>query len=224
MNNKELAQEKAIIMNKIIRGVKGCNEKIVTVKYYSEDGRDLGTQHITLEDKLKLDKEYKLPRKVVQPFNYMSKNEELLEQYTKNLTTTEIGYITKLSWKVDLYGRIKYGKNRNQYCRTYEDLAKVLEVSYNTLRQNLLPKLKENDILRVVIIDKNIYKTMYISFNPILLVGGGYWDRWEVIIWYDVLLKHKLITMKEAKEITGLTEKEITEEKDRLTSLYKHKK
>lgn len=223
MNNKELKKEKAIIINKIIRGAKECKDKVVTVKYYSEDGECLGTQHISLEDKLTLDKEYKLPRKVVMPFNLTSKNPKLLDEYTKDLTTTEIGYITKLSWRVDLYGRIKYGDNINQYCRTYEDLAKVLEVSYNTLRQNLLPKLKSNNILRTVVIDKNTYKTMYVSFNPILLTGGGYWDRWEVIIWYDELMKHNLLTLKEVKKITGLSQFEILEEQEKLNSLYKKK-
>ena len=69
--------------------------------------------------------------------------------------------------------------------------------------------------------DKNIYRTSYISFNPILVVGGGYWDRWEVIIWYDELMKYNLLSMKKIKKITGLTEKQILEEKERLISLLK---
>lgn len=96
-------------------------------------------------------------------------------------------------------------------------MAKALEVSYNTIKQNLIPKLKDNDIIRTVTVSKSAYKTTYISFNPILIVSGGYWDSWEVIIWFDELMKHELLTLEEVKSITGLTEDEILNEREKYT-------
>lgn len=221
MTNKEIKQDKAIVINKIIRGVKDCEHKLVIAKLYSEDGKELGTQTITMKDKLKLDKELNLIRKPKTPYNLFTRNKDIARQYLINLTPTEKGYLLDLMYNIDALGRVKYGDNVSQYCRNYSDLAKVLNIAYDTLRRNLIPKLKANNIIRIVTVDKNIYRTSYISFNPILVVGGGYWDRWEVIIWYDELMKYNLLSMKKIKKITGLTEKQILEEKERLTSILK---
>ena len=51
----------------------------------------------------------------------------------------------------------------------------------------------------------------------VLIVSGGYWDRWEVIIWFDELMKHELLTLEEVKSITGLTEDEILNEREKYT-------
>ena len=221
MTNKEIKQDKAIVINKIIRDVKDCEHKLVIAKLYSEDGKELGTQTITMKDKLKLDKELNLIRKPKTPYNLFTRNKDIAKQYLINLTPTEKGYLLDLMYNIDALGRVKYGDNVSQYCRNYSDLAKVLNIAYDTLRRNLIPKLKANNIIRIVTVDKNIYRTSYISFNPILVVGGGYWDRWEIIIWYDELMKYNLLSMKKIKKITGLTEKQILEEKERLTSLLK---
>ena len=218
---KEIKQDKAIVINKIIRDVKDCEHKLVIAKLYSEDGKELGTQTITMKDKLKLDKELNLIRKPKTPYNLFTRNKDIAKQYLINLTPTEKGYLLDLMYNIDALGRVKYGDNVSQYCRNYSDLAKVLNIAYDTLRRNLIPKLKANNIIRIVTVDKNIYRTSYISFNPILVVGGGYWDRWEIIIWYDELMKYNLLSMKKIKKITGLTEKQILEEKERLTSLLK---
>ena len=174
-----------------------------------------------MKDKLKLDKELNLIRKPKTPYNLFTRNKDIARQYLINLTPTEKGYLLDLMYNIDALGRVKYEDNISQYWRNYSDLAKVLNIAYDTLRRNLIPKLKANNIIRIVTVDKNIYRTSYISFNPILVVGGGYWDRWEVIIWYDELMKYNLLSMKKIKKITGLTEKQILEEKERLISLLK---
>lgn len=216
-SNNELKQKKARIMKYIINKVKDSGHKKVKIIYLTEDDEYIDESEITLAQKKTLDKDYTLMRKVIPPYVMMCKKKDVIESYLENLTMTERGYILSLMYKIDITGKVRYGDNVQQYCRTYQDLAKALGVSYNTIKQNLIPKLKDNDIIRTVTISKSAYKTTYISFNPILIVSGGYWDRWEVIIWFDELMKHELLTLEEVKSITGLTEDEILNEREKYT-------
>lgn len=216
-SNAELKQKKAIIMKQIINKVKDSKHKKVKVIYLTENDEYIDESEITLAQKKTLDKEYTLMRKVIPPYVMLCKHKEIIESYLKTLTMAERGYILSLMYKIDITGKIRYGEHIQQYCRNYQDLAKALEVSYNTIKQNLIPKLKENNIVREVIVNKNLYKTTYISFNPILIVSGCYWDRWEVIIWFDELMKHNLLTLDEVKSITGLTEDEILNEREKYS-------
>lgn len=216
-SNDELKQKKAIIMKQIINKVKDSKHKKVKIIYLTENDEYIDESEITLAQKKTLDKDYTLMRKVIPPYVMMCKHKEIIESYLEKLTMTERGYILSLMYKIDITGKVRYGDNVQQYCRNYQDLAKALGVSYNTIKQNLIPKLKDNDIIRTVTINKSAYKTTYIFFNPILIVSGGYWDRWEVIIWFDELMKHKLLTLEEIKSITGLTEDEILNEREKYS-------
>lgn len=216
-SNDELKQKKAIIMRQIINKVKDSKHKKVKIIYLTENDEYIDESEITLAQKKTLDKDYTLMRKVIPPYLMLCHHKEIIESYLEKLTMTERGYILSLMYKIDITGKVRYGDNVQQYCRNYQDLAKALGVSYNTIKQNLIPKLRENDIIRTVTINKSTYKTTYISFNPILIVSGGYWDRWEVIIWFDELMKHKLLTLEEIKSITGLTEDEILNEREKYS-------
>ena len=85
MTNKEIKQDNAIVINKIIRGVKDCEHKLVIAKLYTEDGKELGIQTITMKDKLKLDKELNLIRKPKTPYNLFTRNKDIARQYLINL-------------------------------------------------------------------------------------------------------------------------------------------
>ena len=89
-------------------------------------------------------------------------------------TTTEKGYILTLLKKVDIKGRIKYGKNWQQYCRSWRDLSKALNSKYDTLRKNLIPKLKKYNIIRL---ENN---TLYI--NPDIITVKNMEDKKYVIL------------------------------------------
>ena len=212
-----LKQKKAIIMKQIINNVKDYGLKKVKVVYFTEDDEYLDESEITLAQKKILDKDYTMMRKVIPPYLMLCHHKEIIESYLKDLTMAERGYVLTLIYKIDITGKIRYGEHNQQYCRDYQDLAKALNVSYNTIKQNLIPKLKTNNIIRTVTVNKNLYKTTYISFNPILIVSGGYWDRWEVIIWFDELMKHNLLTLDEIMKITELTEDEILYEREKYS-------
>ena len=89
-------------------------------------------------------------------------------------TTTEKGYILTLLKKVDIKGRIKHGKNWQQYCRSWQDLSKALNSKYDTLRKNLIPKLKKYNIIRL---ENN---TLYI--NPDIITVKNMEDKKYVIL------------------------------------------
>lgn len=135
-----------------------------------------------------------------------AKGENIVEnKYLKNFSRTEKGYLFDLFRSVDSYGRIKYGENYQQYCRNMEDFAKVLDTSYETLRRSLIPKLKKYDLIRVVDIKKGSGYTdeTYISFNPVLITNGVYWDRWTLITWLDVVKEFELLSSKNINNILG---------------------
>ena len=91
-----------------------------------------------------------------------------------NFTTTEQGYLFDIIRKVDRFGRIKYGKNSMQYCRSWKDLSRVLGVSYNTIKQSLIPKIRKYDIIQnkdnILYINANIVKmTEKANMNYVVL-------------------------------------------------------
>lgn len=91
-----------------------------------------------------------------------------------NFTTTEQGYLFDIIRKVDRFGRIKYGKNSMQYCRKWQDLSRVLNSKYDTLRKNLIPKLKKYNIIKL---ENN---TLYI--NPNIITVKNMEDKKYVIL------------------------------------------
>lgn len=121
------------------------------------------------------------------------------EKYLKHFTRTEKGYLFDLFRRVDSFGRIKYGENYQQYCREVEDFSKVLDTSYDTIRRTLIPKLKKYDLIRTVTIKKGsgYIDETFISFNPILVANGVYWDRWSLNVWLDVVREFSLLSEKE---------------------------
>lgn len=136
------------------------------------------------------------------PFLRLSLNKCLDEEYLCYFTQAEKGSIYDIIRKIDAMGRIKYGDNFQQYCRSVEDLALVLGVNYETMRKRFIPKLKKHDIIRTIEISRGEHDNIkYIVFNPALAMNGVYWDRWAVIIWEDVIRKHKLLTENQIKKI-----------------------
>lgn len=134
-------------------------------------------------------------RMIVEPYLKISVNKEVIKEYLEEFTQAEKGSIYDLIMNIDALGRIKYGDNYQQYCRGFEDVAKVLDMKYESFRKKLLPKLKENNIIRCIEISRGkADKVRYISFNPALAMNGVYWDRWSILIWEDLIRKHKLLS------------------------------
>lgn len=143
------------------------------------------------------------PKKPADPYLKVTlRNERINEKYYSNFTTTEMGYIFKMLITMDALGRLKYGDNFQQYCRTFDDLPKLLGVSYNTLKQSLIPKMKKYNVMKAVSIPRGEAKTdSFISFNPALALNGTQWDRWSVITWLEVIEEFNIISKKKVKAI-----------------------
>lgn len=214
MTNKEIAKNKAVATKNIVEKIQNLPTTDLKIVYTTVDGEYLDELYISKESNKEISREYRLIKKVVKPYSILSKakfSKDLLQDFSK----TDKGHILDLMVNIDALGRIKYGENYQQYCRNFEDLAKSLNISYDTFRKSLLPKLIKNDLIRTLEIQKSYGKIKYVSFNPAIISGGGYYDRWTVLVWSDVILEHSLLTDKEIKSITGLSDKEIEEIKNK---------
>lgn len=131
----------------------------------------------------------------LEPYLRLSLNKDIINDYLIHFTQAEKGNIYDIIMSVDCMGRLKYGDNYQQYCRSYEDIAYLLGMKYETFRKKFLQKLKEYNIIRSIEISKGKSDIVrYISFNPALAMNGVYWDRWTILIWEDVIRKHNLLT------------------------------
>ena len=208
--NEEILKEKRKAMAIIIKKAKEYQLKQVLVTYTSEDGEYLGEQLISLDLLHKATKKLNLARQVVKPFSIVS--EAVYNHYMQHFTQAEKGNFLDLVVRVDAFGRIKYGDAWIQYCRTPKDFEKILGISYDSLRKSFIPKLIKYDIIRTVIVKKSYGDQEYVSFNPALVSGGGYWDRWSLIIWWDILEEHKLVSLEDLMGVTGFTDKDFEAE------------
>lgn len=222
--------EKSRIIKKVLSEVKDYEHKYINCVLIGENGEYIGEYLMTNKEKdilISSKENNKYLRKVCPPFSSISKNSKIIKEYIDIFTQLERGYLLNLMLKIDAFGRIKCGDNFQQYCRSYEDLAKAVGISYSTFRRNFLPKLKSNDIIREINI-KNSYDTeRYISFNPALVTGGNFYDRLEILVWKDIILKYQLLTEKQVKEILkddNLIDnvKEKKKSKDIDTGGFKH--
>lgn len=171
------------------------------------DLKTIDTGEYILRDEI-VSKADVMPRKEVrkrslEPFiRIAGLNSKIEEKYYSNFSVNEQGYLFGIMRSIDAFGRIKYGENYQQYCRDFKDLAKVLNVSYNTFK-SLIPKIKKYDIVRTVTIEKGheYANEVFISFNPALALNGVYWDRWTLIVWEDVVRDYKMLTDTQINKI-----------------------
>ena len=45
-----------------------------------------------------------------------------------------------------------------------------------------------------------------------MVSGGGYWDRHSLIVWWDVLEAHNLVSLEDLMSVTGFTDKDFEAE------------
>lgn len=201
MTRDETRNEK--ILNCILNVIP-YDKKMVLIDVYDNETGELLESQIPIFKK-DYDKDKGIIKLALEPFLRVSMHKELEKKYYNNFTPTERGYLFDLLRNIDSLGRIKYGKNYQQYCRKFEDISKVLNVSYNTIKQTLIPKMKKYDIIRIVTIEKGYEYTndKYIGFNPILAINGVTWDRWTVIVWKDVIEEFNILTDSQIKRILG---------------------
>lgn len=193
-----------------IHGVIPSDKKIVLVDVYDAETGELYDSEIPIFKKDYKEVSNGVLKQPLKPYVILNsksngKGDVLGRDYYNHFTRAEKGYLFDLFRSIDSFGRIKYGENYQQYCRTFEDLAKVLDVSYNTIKQTLIPKMKKYDLVRVITITKGheFANESFISFNPVLVTNGVFWDRWCVLTWRDVIEKYNLLSTKEINKILG---------------------
>lgn len=200
-----------------IHGIMSADKKLVYVDVYDGDTGELIEEMIPIF-KYDYKKSYNsVPKYPVTPWVKISGDVSKLEDlYYSHFTTTEQGYLFKLFRRIDAFGRIKYGSNYQQYCRNTEDFSKVLGVSYNTIKQTLVPKMRKYDLIRIITIKKGheLADEHYISFNPLLVTNGVFWDRWALIAWKDVVEKYNLLNKDQIKKILDCEETHKTEQRE----------
>lgn len=191
---------KEVILNHIANNIPS-GKKLVLIDVYDADTGEMLEEQVPIFKKDIVNKGVFM--KNLEPYVRMSSNKILKDKYYDHFTRTEKGYLMELFLSVDGFGRIKYGDNYQQYCRKVEDLSKVLNVSYETIRKPLISKMKKFDIIRTVTIKKgqDYMDEEFISFNPLLLMNGVYWDRWTVFTWQDVIKEYSLLTDKQIKRV-----------------------
>lgn len=117
-----------------------------------------------------------------------TKNKKIYNTFFKDLTPTELGRILLLMYSENIQGRLMYGGNHNQICKTYKDIVKILNMDYESFRKKLLPTLKKQSILREI----KTYKGSYISINPVLSLNGLCLDIHGLCVWEDYITEFNL--------------------------------
>lgn len=210
MGDKKYITKDSIRKDKIwecINSPKLSDKKIVLIDVYDNDTGELLEEGIPIFRKEYKDLAQGVLKHPHKPYVYINsigqKGDLLGMDYFDNFTRAEKGYLFDLFRHIDRFGRIKYGSNYQQYCRSFEDFAKVLNVSYNTIKQTLIPKMRKYDLVRVITIKKGheFADESYISFNPALVTNGVFWDRWCVLTWKDVIEKYNLLSQKQIDKI-----------------------
>lgn len=191
-----------------IHGVIPSDKKLVLIDVYDNDTGELLDSGVPIfkKDYKEVSKGVnKHPMKPYIIINSADKERgDIMERdYYQYFTRTEKGYLFDLFRHIDAFGRIKYGGKYQQYCRSFEDFSKVLNVPYDTIRKSLIPKMKKYDLVRVVTIKKGheFADESYISFNPVLVTNGVHWDRWCILTWRDVIRKYEILSDKEINRI-----------------------
>lgn len=111
------------------------------------------------------------------------------DNVVNNFSKIELGYFLILLLSIDNNsGKIKYGNNASQYCRTIKDLSKVLKVSYETLRKGFIKKLKTYNIIN----EKN--NILYINPAYVILNNSLNTELYDIfksdIDKYEILTEH----------------------------------
>lgn len=206
--NIEINKTKEKVLNPIKDKIKELPIGDFKVIFVNENGEYVDEIFVSKDTNKIIKRQLGFTRKVVEPYSSITKS-ELYEKYFGDLPKVDKSYILDLLPKIDAYGRIKYGKAYTQYCREFTDIAKALNVPYETLRKGFIPRLTKKDIVRVIPIKRSWGTEQFISFNPALITGGGYYDRWQVLIWYDIILKYNLLSLKDIQDIVGFSDGEI---------------
>lgn len=203
-----------------IMGVMSREKDIVLIDVYDPDTGEILDSGIPIFKNSYKEKAQGVLKHPKTPYVHLSsvgQGEDIMGiDYFDNFTRTEKGYLFDLFRRIDSYGRVKYGSNYQQYCRKVEDLAKVLDTPYDTLRKTLIPKMRKYDLIRIITIKKGheLADEHYISFNPLLVTNGVFWDRWTLITWKDIVEKYELLNKKQIKKILDCEETHKTEQRE----------
>lgn len=196
MRRKETNYEK--ILNHIYDLIP-ADKKLVLIDTYDFDTGviyDIG-RAMFLKD---YESETIMPKTLV-PFIRVSVNKLIDEKYYSKFRDSECWHIQKLIRAMDTMGRIKYGDNYQQYCRSDKDLAVVIGKNYEDIKKKFLPKLYKYDIIRVATNDYT--QTSYISINPLLAVNGGDLKSDFAKCWADIINDYGLNTERDLKRAIG---------------------
>ena len=139
--------------------------------------------------------------KCAQPYFTCTSNKKIREIFLEPLGNADFRRVSDLMYSIDIYGRLKYGDNIKQYCRSYEDIGKIVKLDGKPL-QRFIKTIRDLQIIRIITVDKGCNgQEQFISFNPAIAVNGVYWDRELSRIWVDIIKEYNLLPDKVLKKL-----------------------
>ncbi|MGL5458129.1 MAG: hypothetical protein ACRDBY_00780 [Cetobacterium sp.] len=158
-----------------------------------------------LDERIPVNKK-KLGEKIIkgncaEPYARCTLNKEVINRYLDPLGNADFRRVHQLISSLDAFGRLKYGSNLQQYCRTFEDIGLIVGLNGKPLAK-FIKIMRELQIIRVVIVDKaSLGKDYNISVNPAIAVNGVFFDRATTFVWLDVIKEFELLSDKDINHI-----------------------
>ncbi|MGL4425926.1 MAG: hypothetical protein ACRCZ0_02085 [Cetobacterium sp.] len=192
---------KQMIMNEVKRVVLS-DSKVALVTLIDSDTGEILEEDIPV-NKNKLNELDKIGGNCAEPYARYTINEEVTVRYLDPLGSADFRRVHKLIRSIDSFGRMKYGNNLQQYCRTYDDVGRIIELDGRQLSR-FIKTIRDAQIIRVVSVDKALLGvTQYITLNPAIAINGSFYDRFTVFSWLDVIQEYDLLPEKIIKKIIG---------------------
>lgn len=95
--------------------------------------------------------------------------------------------------------RIDLGIGKS-HCKTFEDVAKFLHISYKDFILDTLPKFIKYDILRIT----EVGEIKFIMLNPLMSRHQSLtYDIYKISTWADILDKEYILSKWEMAELLG---------------------
>lgn len=191
-----------MIMNEIKR-VTLSDTKIKLVSIIDDETGEILEEGIPV-NKNKMN-EINIKGNCAEPYVRNTLNKEVINKYLNPLGNADFRRVYDLIYSLDAFGRLKYGENLLQYCRSFDDIGNIVNLDGRQLSR-FIKTIRDLQIIRVVVIDKAILgQEFVISINPAIAVNGVFFDRFTTLTWLDVIKQYKLLPDKTLNHILGGT-------------------
>ncbi|MGL6131947.1 MAG: hypothetical protein ACRCZ9_10075 [Fusobacteriaceae bacterium] len=151
--------------------------------------------------------ENKMPDiKTIAPFVRYSVSKYAKEKLSKLSPATRDRLLYGMFGRLDVFGRIKYGDNYEEYCRSFEDLMKIQELNINTIAtlKKFRLELANADIIRFV----SFSHGDYIVLNPGIVVNGKSITKAQYLAFKDIIIENFLLEDEEIIRMNILIEQD----------------